>query len=666
MTKYWMADDARTVISKFQSYHDDGSMRNITCPMGQTWVRNTHAYYGNVLEANSFETSLVYAGEMGELVRMMVPQARSLIRQLVTLITKQKLSFKAIAEKKGTDVVQETRLGNAIAVNITKDQDLDEKGEDLVELSLVQGMSFIEAGWRTDRGELLAFDKGRPLYNGDLELANRNVFNVLWNHRIRDWKDQWLVETRSRMNRWSLIAQLPHLKSAILAVPSAVDFSTSYSGGVGDLFAEDEIWVYRIYHAPTPALTRGRMIMYADIDTVFYDGINPFGCIPVEPMIPERIDGFSLGYPILSNLLPCQEMLDHSLSAWATNQSATAVQNIATPRGANISYEEIAGMNWFTYTPVPGAANGGLPQGINLSNTSDQTMKFIPELMKHMQDMSNISAALRGAPPPGVTAGRAIATLVANALEFISSSDKAYSKTAEKVMMHGINCIRRFAKREKIVQIAGRNWETYSKTFVGTDLDPIKSVEIQRVNPMMQTYSGRMELAEMLQKSGYTKDAQHFLSILEGADPREAYETELSEEDLIQSENERLMEGLPVLALSSDNHPGHIRKHMALLNDPNVRNDNAKVANILQHCLMDAQNGHFALAKLTDPRFAAMVRTGQMPQLGPPPGPQPGPGGEGPVGPPPGGPVSALGGGPDGEPETMPAEPANDPLERAA
>jgi len=655
MTKYWLADKAEAIISRFEPLHT-GAAWHTSNPMGQTWVRNTLAYYANVLATDSIETSLLYDGEAGELVRMMVPQARSLVRQFVTIVSKQKLAFKATAEKTDSDVIQVTRLANAVGVQIVEEEDMDLKAEDLLEGGCVQGMGFLEACWRSDRGGIYTIDKrtDQALYRGKMEIANRSVFDVLWNWGIKNWADQPVIETRCKINRWTLVAQFPKLKSAILALPSASDITAQMSAGGVNLFDEDMVWVYKVYATPGPALRSGRMIIYSNHETVYYDGINPYGCIPVEPLIPERIGSYSLGYPMLSNLLPCQEMLDHSFSAWATNQSATAVQNIAVPRGANVTYEDLAGMNWFSYTPMPGIPGGGKPEGLNLGATSQETQKFIPVLMEHMQQLSNISAALRGQPPPGVTSGRAIATLLANALEFMSSGEKAWVRCLEKVMMHGIRGTCKFAKLDQVVQITGRNFETYAKKFVGKDLESIKGMKLQRSNPMMQSQAGRMELLEMMEKGGKVKSPQHFFSILEGAPPQEAYETELSEEDLIRSENELLLDGKLVMGLNSDDHAGHFRSHMGLLNNPDVRHNNQTAKAITDHA-----RWHYEQAQQVEPLLMAMARTGVMPQGLPPPGGEGPPPGEG-EGPPPGAPMM------DGGGEAKPAEPAEDMLGRVA
>lgn len=194
-------------------------------------------------------------------------------------------------------------------------------------------------------------------------------------------------------------------------------------------------------------------------------------------------------------------------------------------------------------------------------------------------------------------------------------------------MMHAINAYRQFAKIEQMVRIVGKNFQSFSKNFVGKDLDPIKAIKITLQNPLTQTLSGRSDIAEKLMQGGMIKTTQDYLSIIEGAPLNQLYETELSENDLVQSENEALLEGSQVVALATDDHAVHIRKHAGLLNDPTVRLQNQRVQAILDHI-----EEHKNLAQQTDPFLTAMVRTGKQPEGGPPPPP----GGGGPPPPPPG------------------------------
>ncbi len=334
----------------------------------------------------------------------------------------------------------------------------------------------------------------------------------------------------------------------------------------------------------------------------------------------EKMHGVCLGYPILSNLLPLQEMIDHSFSAIATNQAAHGVQNVIAPRGSAVSLNDIGGMNFISYTPqnIPG---GGKPEALQLTKTAPETFQFIPMLLSHMQQISNINSAMRGEPPAGVKAGVAIATLTANSLEFINSFSKAWSICWERSMEIALDNYKNFGHLPHTVVIKGQNGVSVAKDFTGSDLSDVKGVKFQLANPMMATIAGRSEIAEKLLPTGLLKSAQQYFAILDGAPISTIYENELSETDLINDENQALTEGGQVQALSTDDHAQHIRAHMSLLNKTAVRNDSARVQMILEHSMK-----HYELNMTTDPMLLAMVRTGMSPQrqapMGQPSAPQ--------------------------------------------
>lgn len=652
--EYWMTYDAEDLASALCNQHEL-YMQNSYNPIYSMWVRNTYSYYSTILDAQSWLTSLNYVGEQGELVKMSVPQARVLIRQMVTLLTKQKLAFNAIARIQNCDVTEAMRIANALAAQMTDQQELDILAEQLVERGAVQGTSFIKATWRTDRGKPRAIEKRKDgsdgvIYDGDLEISLPSIFDLTYDFTIPRWQDLLWVDCRVKRSRWDLLAQFPELEAEILALPSCADYNTQWL--VQTPYERDMVYCYEMYHKPCPALPQGRMLFYANQQTVFHDDVNEYKTIPIEQFKPEPIEGVGFGYAALSNLLPSQEMLDNAYSCQATNQSSLGVLGVMRPRGGNINVQSLYGMNFFDYPADATLPNGGAPEPFNMYKPSPELMQFPKDLLANMQQMSFINAAVRGELPAS-TSGVAIATLTTNALEFLSSYSKSLKTCLENTIMHGINAYRTFAKTERLVTLTGKNFQTFQRAFKGNVLEPIAAIEMQEVNPLMQTLAGRIEIADKAIKDGMVKDMQGYVSILDGQPLSRLFETELSENDLIQSENERMGQGELVKAIAVDNHALHILKHKTLLNDPNVRLQSNIVSQVEQH-LME----HLQLQKQTDPMLLAMANTGMVPQL-PQGAPPPGAGGGPEMNPQAGGMEM-----PTGQPEAEPAQPANDLLGR--
>jgi hypothetical protein len=651
-SEYWFQEDAETVAEELIAIHS-GWMKWSSNPVIQSWTRNLVAYYSAVLEPDAWDTSLTFEGEQGELVKMLIPEARSLTRQYVSLITKQRLAFQAIAETTGHDVTSDIRIGNSLGNQVVETQRLDTKAERLAEMAYVVGGGFLKTVWRSDKGiPRVASKEGALLYDGDVEISVMKPWEVYYDYTIEEWDNVDWAECRTMKSRWSLIAQFPGLKDEILALPSARSESgNNTTSGFHDVGSDDLVFCYEAYHRPTPAIPQGRMLMYSDAKTIYFDGANRYETIPIEPMTPEQIIGMGFGYAPFSNMLPAQEMLDHSYSAVATNQSAFAVQNVTVARGAAISVQSINGMNFISFTPqnVPG---GGKPEALQLTQSSPETFKFAEMIQDRMVALSNLNAAIRGQPPAGVTSGAAIATLTSNALEFTASFSKSWVICIEKTMQHAINAYQKFCEVPHLVYMVGKDNQTYAKKFVGGDLKSIRRMKMSITNPLLLTIAGRTDIADKMLKTGLIKTPQQYFSLLEGASPQTIYKDELSESDLLEAENDELIDGKDVIALSTDDHAAHIRSHAALLNNPSVRRDNERVETILDHILE-----HDRLAKETDPFLLAMVRTGKMPEGGPP---QPEP--QGPQMPPGGGEM----GGQPGDPASKPAQPANDMLSRGS
>ncbi len=614
--EYWFAkDDPKEVIKEFGSY-EEGNMVWSSNPCVQAWIRNYVAYYSCVLDPNSWDTSLVYTGEQGELIKMVIPEARSLIRQLTSIITKQKLAFKCITESSTTDSVNAIRLADAVASDIVKTQDLDQKGDYFVEQALVSGLGYLYPHWRTDLGAPYAYDPDQDMimYQGMVKVDTKTVYDVYYDFSIEDFKDVPWVRIRTIKNRWDMIAQHPDLRDAIMAVPSIRTDRGAFRSQYYTVGEDDLIYVYDLYHKITPALTSGRMMFYSDENTIYFDGPNHYKTIPLVVLKPESVAGTGFGMPKFSELLPAQEMFDTMFSSVCTNNAAFAVQNIAAPRGANISAQDIQGMNWFSFTPMPGVEGGGMPKAIQLTQSSPETYKLIDYLDKYMERLSMINGALRGEPPAGVTSGTAIATLATNALEFINSAAKAYRYGMRECMMHCFNAMVVFAKADQWAKVTGKNNTTVFKKYSGKDLESVRDIEMTEVNPIMQTVAGRLDLAEKMLQSGLVKNTQDYIKILDGQPVNTMYENEQSSNDLIMQENEALLEGKPVVIAPTDDDAMHVYKHGMLLNNEEVRMKSDKIANIMDHILE-----HSNAAKNKDPFLEAMLRTGKMPQGGMPP-----------------------------------------------
>ena len=374
--EYFAAQDAESVIERCSREMNSWGMNTFSSGVFSSVVsaywRNNLAYYSAMIVPDSNNSSLGFGGEQGELVKVTLPVAKTLTKQFVTLITSQRLNFEVLTDNTDASPMQTARIGKAICSGVRKKEELDKKMEHVAERTAVLGASFVSCTWRSDKGYIYSQSpEGQPLYSGDNHVETHDMFDLIYDWSVENFTDlDWVILKRKK-NRYDLIAQYPDMADAIAGVMNAKQSRQSMfnNNSLGEYENEDTIVVHEFYHRPSPALPQGRMLAYCNSDTIFYDDINPYECIPVYELSFEKINKCGLSYAMFSNLLPAQEMLDHSASVQSTNQSAFGVQSLLSPRGSDMNVEQLSsGMNLIHYSPLT-AEGGGEPKPLELPKT---------------------------------------------------------------------------------------------------------------------------------------------------------------------------------------------------------------------------------------------------------------------------------------------------------
>lgn len=578
----------------------------------QIWERNYAAYYNDAIGSTSSDGSLEFVGEQGELVKMRVNEARSLIRDFMSIVSKQRLNFEALSESFDYGTLSGSSLANAICDQFVHEKKLDFLAEEMLEQSLVLGAGFIELEWDETRGRLVDGAGGkRP--TGDIVCRVRSVYDVMYDLSVPDFYELDHVTVLTPMNRWDLIATFPQMAKDIENLPSARSRFFVRQTGKDDRL-EDTVMVRKFYHRSTPALPEGRLLVYGDHKTVFFNKTNPYGpegqrFIPIVQCRPERVMGTGIGWPMLSEILPAQEMLNSTFSTIASNQAAFGVHPILAPNTSDLDIKDIAGLSFIRYNPTAGE-----PKALNLTATPPEIFKFADMLRSYMMELARINSALRGAPPPGVTSGTAIATLTANAMEFSASANKAVVIALETLMNMVVQIEHDFADIPQLVYVVGPNKQTRAKEWVGTDLASVRRIRMKQSNPMSRTAGGRMSMAEQMLANGLIKDAEGYFSVVEHGNLEVVSHQSVDEKLLIEKENELLREGKTTPVMSIDKHARHINSHKTLFFDPAIRmlpdDDPVKMA-IAEHIARHVEIG--GQVARDNPVLMAIIETGQMP-----------------------------------------------------
>jgi hypothetical protein len=558
-------------------------------------------YYNSVLSNDSSDSSLQFQGENGELINMHVPVARSDVRKLISIATRQRLNFKAQAESTDYETTANTQVADALALEYTTDDDIDLNGvrERALELAIVCGHSFVLNQWNSD--------KEKP------------IFRVLppwmttYNYNVDSFDNlDWFV-VHYFVNRYSLAEEYPKVKDEILTASSDSSMINPWSINFGIFdYSDDDVLVSEFYHKSTPALPNGRLVKFIntlpleDIDNPYLDKDGKAE-IPVSIVIPEYIQPYLLGYPKICDLLPLQEMTDHQFSVMASIFASLGVPAILNPRGSGMNASNMSGLKVISYSPQMGdGMKGAKPEILELCKLPPNLLDTINIMQQFQQRISNVSGALQGILPPGVTAASAIATLSSNAVEFIEPLSLAVNKAIESAMMRAIIQTKLFMSDERVITSVGPNNVKASMTFSSDDLIGLKRVNMLTQNPLTLFSGGRQKIAEDYMKMGLITTPEEYDAVMVYGTVEPIREKRMTKQSLVSWENQQIRAGKPVYALATDDHAYHIYEHSMLQNDPEIR----KRPEILQ-IIDDHLQSHLELSRTVDVGLYAMVQTGK-------------------------------------------------------
>lgn len=611
-------ETASAVLNKSKSFYNVLEANAYLTKLKNSWK----FYHGSYESSVGYGHQIEFSGEQGELVKLPVNHYRNLAQHMLNIICANRPNLNARAVNTDYKSLSQTYLANGILDYYMRQKNLEDYIKRAVEMAIVMGTGFVKLEWNSTGGEIYDADEetGQFNYEGEIEFSNPSPFDVIVDGTKENWDNDWVL-VRSWENRYNLIAKYPELKDKILALPTK-EASSIYRLALFSNDDTDDVPVYEFFHRSTEAMPDGRYLLFLSSDTILLDTKMPYRTIPVFRIVAGEILGTPYGYTPMFDVMPLQEGINSLYSTIMTNQNAFGVQNLWVPRGSDINVNTLEGaMNVIEGNP------GMKPEPLNLTATPPEIFKFLELLIQTSETISGISSVTRGNPEASLKSGNALALVQSMSLQFISGLQQSYVKMIESVGTNIINTLKDFALTPKIISLVGKNNRTFLKEFTGEDLNAINRVICDIGNPLSVTTAGRVQMAEQMLQMGLIKTPQEYFQVINTGSLESMYEGEMSELLLIKQENETLMEGKQVTAAMIDAHKQHIMEHKAVLADPDLRNDNTLVQNVLQHI-----QDHINYLRSADPQLLQLIGEqpleppGQQMPGGPmPPGPMGGP-----------------------------------------
>lgn len=641
MREYWATLPEDELASKLNDFVKTHCLQRH--PMYPLWSRAYGAYYANAFNGDE-ASALNFLGREGEILQTSINEFRKVVRQGVSIITRDRLNFEPSTESTQADVLEQAENAKHLAAFWVSKHKLDEKKDLLAEAGRLFGTAFLGVMYRNDLGEdeLADVDTGTIYRTGDLDFFTLLPWDVFYDWRKTTWDDVDSCVFRVRRNRYSLAALQsdPAVQEKILSGSSAYEemqetgqnMAVTYNREFGDIGSET-IFLYYFVHKPCPALPKGRMMSFLGSGEVINDSLeNPYGNLIIEPYIPETFQSGDMvyGYPSCLDALPPQESLDTVFSALTTNLSNLAVQALQAPDAANIDVKTISGMSFFS---VKKLTDGGLNkiEPLQLTQNPQDGYKFVDYCRNYVTELGDLNGVLRGTPPAGVDAGIALATLSANALEALQPAVKALVGVFERTMSNAVVIFSRFAAdKETTIPVKGEDGKSTTRTLTGKKVEAVKMFTMKISNPLLLSLSGKISLTKELLATGAVKSGQEFIQLIETGSLPAVLDDSMDEVNLINRENEMLRKGAQPAALDGDTHNEHILSHRRIVADPELRlkanayrenlgemnpPDVRQAYQIVAACLAHIDE-HLGLIQNGNPILQAVVQTGKLPMAG--------------------------------------------------
>ena len=546
--------------------------------------------YYDYFESFIVRGQLYRKGAQGEQVGITINNYHNLIKHRVTMACQQRLAYEPQAVDGSHSAMEQIRLAKGLLNLYTERPDIDIDGtfRQATVYSQLFAESYVAALWDETKGKPVAMDTDTETLvpEGDVVLSVHDPLDVVRDiYRSNSKKDQWYI-LKEECNKVDLAVQYPQFEKDIMADSMAAIYKDRqiypcYSP------LSDIIWKWTLFHDRTIAVPQGRMLVYISDRLVLADGPLPeeYDGIPVHRMASEDLAGSPWGYTDSWDVLPICNAITRLHSTVLTNNVTFGLQHIIGPNDGNVTEAQLGiGLTYIGYDASKGP-NYKI-EALQLTKSAPETYTYINTLTQTAGTLMGINEVTRGNPDlvlKGAQSGAALALMSTQSVQFNSDLGKAYESLAERV---GTAIIKMLAKRSVVPRqgrMLGMSGKPYSKSFQGSDLSMIDKVTVRTGNPLAQTTSGRLQIADSLLQGGFIKNRQDYMMVLEtgSLDPLlESYDMEIS---LIKDENDAMGQGPIPDAIVFDNHVDHIAEHKTLLASVEARKNPQLIQTVTKH-----------------------------------------------------------------------------------
>lgn len=265
--------------------------------------------------------------------------------------------------------------------------------------------------------------------------------------------------------------------------------------------ARDKIVWWTFIKPPSPAVPKGRICHLADAELVW--GYKEYERSTLTCVYPYLIDGLPYAGSNSFSALVVQRMRDALDSGVMTRMNAFMLPTIAMENvSGSVPLEETtSGLRILKYLP-----QGQLPTVLEFLqipqdlNTKIQTLDAVGAMIL------NVPEIMRGELPEGhKLSGKALEILSVNAAQQNSGLKQGISEATVKEDEAALFTFQKCATEPQKVKLTGKFRAKIVKDIKGSELDGIDGVDLEVIDPYVNSPEGRRKIIEEMKELGFIK-----------------------------------------------------------------------------------------------------------------------------------------------------------------
>ena len=465
-----------------------------------------------------------------------IPFISNAVSRLLAKLTKTDPTWQAMPTKASQSALRSAQLAEAMFEQVRRDQGFPRKLQEVLLWMFSCGHGFMHVYWDDQAGEEIRYAispyDGEPVVNqellqelqerealGEFELEWRTVHNgdvgievlapqqvILLGGRTPEEAHTAFI-TKALDPDWVRMRWGKAIEPDVVEEEFAVGSKTN--GGEKQL-----VQIHHLLVKPTVKNRAGRYLVYANENTILYDGPFPYkhGELPLARFSGTILPHRKYELSIVSGMISLQRFLNRSVTRIFQHHNLTALPRIRAPKGQIVTKITTKPGQVIEYNNVYGGAK---PEYMEQPNAPSSQFKEVDLLLEQLNEASGQSSISQTDVPPGLESAAALGLLIEHDESRIGPLHDNMEQALSRVGMLVLKTATQFYVTERKIKVAGIAGILSEQEFIGDDLALCDDIRIVPGSSRSKSAAVKAQLAMQLMQTGQV-DAREVLPALEG------------------------------------------------------------------------------------------------------------------------------------------------------